>query len=267
MKIRLVLWFLMLIVPGGLRADPISVAILGSPFSAVWNDDVQAKLLSTGFFSAVDIYNISSVTPSLAQLMAYDSALVYSDILGYADSAALGDNLADYVDAGGGVVLGVFANASIAFGGRFASDGYWGIIPTGQSAGPQLTLGTILEPGSPLVEGVLAFDGGTSSYRSNGPLDPGAVVVAEWSNGDPLIVRRTIGGVPRVDLNFFPPSSDERSNFWNSSTDGARLMANALVYTAAGKVEVVPEPGTFVLVLGGLAGLAGLARRGRSGSG
>src|SRR5690606_24692229 len=38
----------------------------------------------------------------------------------------------------------------------------------------------------------------------------------------------------RVDLGFFPPSSDRGPANWDASTDGARLMANALLYTLAG---------------------------------
>jgi len=41
---------------------------------------------------------------ALADIQGYDSVLVYSDT-GYADPAALGDVLADYVDAGGPAVV------------------------------------------------------------------------------------------------------------------------------------------------------------------
>jgi hypothetical protein len=227
-------------------ADPIKVAILGSPNGgAAWNADVQSKLLATGDFSAVDVYDISTTTPTLAQLESYSAVLVYSDGAGYADATTLGNNLADYVDAGGGVVTAVFADASIPFGGRFATDDYWAIEPAGQSSGTDLQLGTIHQPGSPLLAGVTSFDGGSSSYYGTGALQASATDVADWSNGAPLIAERTIGGTARVDLNFFPPSSDVRSDFWTSSTDGALLMANALDYTAG--VTAVPEPSAIAL--------------------
>ncbi|NIW98397.1 MAG: hypothetical protein GWN13_09185, partial [Phycisphaerae bacterium] len=95
------------------------VVILGSPFDANWNTDVQDKLLSTGLFSSVSVVNIATVTPTLAELQAFDAALVYSDGPGYNDPVLFGDNLADYVDGGGGVVCAVFSTASIPFAGRF----------------------------------------------------------------------------------------------------------------------------------------------------
>jgi hypothetical protein len=49
---------------------------------------------------------------------------------------------------------------------------------------------------------------------------------------------------------MYPPSNAVSSGFWNQQTDGAILMANALVYT-------IPEPGALALL--GLGVL--LARR------
>jgi hypothetical protein len=233
---------------GQARAGSIPVAILGSPNGgAAWNADVQSKLLATGDFSTVDVYNISQTTPTLAQLESYKSVLVYSDGAGYQNSAALGNNLADYVDAGGGVVVMTFANASIPFGGRFNSQDYWGIEPASQSVFPDLTLGAIHNPSSPILAGVSSFDGGSSSYYGTGTIHPGATDVADWSNGAPLVVTRTINGSNRVDLNFFPPSSDAASVFWRSNTDGALLMANALEYAGA-PAPAVPEPASLTLL-------------------
>jgi hypothetical protein len=197
--------------------------------TASWVTEVQSKLVATGRFSQVDIIDASSTTPTLAQLLGYKSVLVWND-LGFSDSTTLGNNLADYVDAGGGVVIAVFTDASEPLFGRFASDDYYALEPLSQTDGPVLTLGTVYEPGSPLMSGVNSFDGGSSSFRGTGSLNANAVRVADWSNGDPLIVRRTINGNRRVDLNFFPPSTDSRNDFWVASTDGTTIMANALEF-------------------------------------
>lgn len=223
----------------------INVAVLGSPNTAAWNTEVQNKLIGTGQFSTVDAFLINIVTPTLAQLNTYDAVLVYSNGLGYADSNTLGNNLADYVDGGGGVVAAVFANASIPFGGRWASDNYWALQPASQIQGIQLTLGTINDPSHPAMAGVNSFDGGTSSYRSTGSVHASATVIAEWSNSAPLVIERTISGTPRIDLNFFPPSTDSRSDFWVASTDGEILLANSLSYV--GGATVIPEPATIVI--------------------
>ncbi len=124
--------------------------------------DVQAKLQGTGRFSQVDIIDARSTTPTLAQLQAYDSVLVWSDS-NFNDPTAIGNNLANYIDGGGGVVVAVFADASIPMLGRFSSDDYYGIEPGGQTEGTELTLGTVYNPSSPLMAGVSSFDGGTNS--------------------------------------------------------------------------------------------------------
>jgi hypothetical protein len=240
-----------------LSARQISVAVLGSPFGGdPWNTDVQAKLQSTGLFSTVDVFNISNVTPTLAQLSSYQSVLVYTDAGGFADRTAFGNVLADYIDTGRGAVLATFTNASnsndLLIGGRFNSDNYWALLPAPQSGGSNLTLGTVYEPGSPLLTNVNSFNGGGSSFHVPGVLHPSSVRVADWSNGVPLVVRRQIGAARTVALNFFPPSDTVRSDFWLAGTDGEWLMANALVHAA------IPEPGVLSTVL--VAGFAVLRR-------
>src|SRR5205807_9091045 len=113
--------------------------------------------------------------------------------------------------------------------------------PASQTSGTELTLGTVYEPTSPLLNGVTTFDGGTSSYHINtGTLNTHGVRVADWSNGQPLIARRTINKVQRADLNFFPPSSDVSPDFWRSSTDGVKIMANALEYVGLATCDSAP---------------------------
>ncbi len=221
-------------------AQPIPVAIMASPPDPSWMADVHNKLVSTNQFSTVDTYNIKAVTPTLAQMMNYKAILVFSDSPGYADSTTFGNNLAAYVDAGGGVVVAVFADASIPFSGAFATEDYWAIEPLAQGDVKSLTLGTIHQAGSPLLGGVLSFRGGTSSFYGTGALNAAAVDVADWSNGRPLIATRVINGTKRVDLNFYPPSNVARSDFWLRETDGGKLMANALNYVA--NVPAPPQP-------------------------
>lgn len=206
------------------------VAIMASPATSAWNSEVQAKLVATGMFSAVDVYDLAAVTPTLAQMQGYCALLVYTDD-DPVDPVAFGDALADYVDGGGGVVASVFATASIPIEGRFNTANYGAIQPTGQQQGTVQTLGTIFVPGHPILAGVVSFDGGASSYRpSADSLHPQATRIANWTGTDniALIATREINGVRRVDLGFYPPSTDSRDDFWVASTDGARIMANSL---------------------------------------
>ena len=191
-------------------------------------NDVREKLIDTGYFAQVDVFNVANETPTLAELQAYAAVLVYSGT-GFSNAATLGDNLADYVDSGGGVVTAVFANASIPIGGRFDTDNYWAIAPSGQQSGTPTYLGAIWAPGHPILAGVSTFSGGSNSWRpTTTSIQSGATRVADWTDGTPLVATKKYGTARRVDLGFYPPSSDARSDFWDSGTDGALLMANAL---------------------------------------
>jgi hypothetical protein len=196
-------------------------------------NEVAGKLQALGAFATVDLHDATSAPPSLALLQSYDAVLVWSDN-GFASPATIGDNLADYVDGGGGVVMAVFSTASVPVAGRFASTDYYCIRPSGQQQGTTEMLGQVFVPGHPILSGVVSFSGGSSSYRpQQDNLHPQATRIANWTSGTiPLVATRTINGVRRADLGFFPPSSDSRGDFWDRTTDGDLLMGNALLWVA-----------------------------------
>lgn len=239
-----------------------SVLIAGSAPPGYLND-VQAKIAGTGLISgSVDVLNVGSSTPTLAQLQAYDAVLFFSDNV-FANPTTFGNVLADYVDAGGGVVQATFSFASMNIGGRWRAQNYDVWQPGGQSAPGNLTLGTIYDPSNPILAGVTSFNGGSSSYYNTvGSLNPGAVAVADWSNGTPLIAVNTSTFAGKIaGLNFYPPSSDAASDFWLSSTDGARLMANSLNFVT--KQVSVPEPNSLLglFAIGTLGAASTLKRK------
>ena len=89
-------------------------------------------------------------------------------------------------------------------------------------------------PSHSTVVGVSNFNGGSNAPREQiSSLTSGSYTVANWSDGLPLIgVKDNVGpsNAKRVDLNFFPPSSDAYSSGWSSYTQGTLLMSNALLY-------------------------------------
>lgn len=205
------------------------VLIAGSPATDAWNDDVRAKVRGTGLIGITDIFSITTGTPTLPQLLGYDAVLVYTDFAPF-NAVALGNVLADYVDFGGGVVSCVFAQQP-----NFRPTGRWSstyeLIAATNSTSGAATLGAVTYTSHPAMAGVASFNGGTSSFRTSGSaLNAGAFNIAQWSDGRPLAVASTKYH-NRLDLNFFPPSSSVRADFWSAATDGAKLMANALVYT------------------------------------
>ena len=82
------------------------------------------------------------------------------------------------------------------------------------------------------MAGFGSFHGGSSSARADTSAVVLGTVILEWADGTPLVVTGDIGGVRRVDLNFYPPSSDTDSRYWDATTDGDKLMANSLTWVA-----------------------------------
>lgn len=196
--------------------------------------DVRAKLLATGQFGVVDILHAGTSTPTLQQLQSYAAVLVWSNTA-FLDSTLLGDTLADYVDGGGAVVVAVFAvnwtTTTLSLQGRWQS-GYEVIADQSGSTTGSASLGTVLLPAHPIMAGVASFAGGASSFRPTATvLASGALEIARWSDGRTLVAQGV--NPKRVDLGFYPPSSDCSSGFWTAATDGARLLANALSVAAA----------------------------------
>lgn len=212
------------------------VALIAAASNAGLSDprftDPRDKLLATGRFNSVTIIDATQVTPTPAHLHPFDAVLVWSNAQ-FADAALLGDYLADYCEAGGGVVTSMFTMSHLPgqqLGGRFMEDEHYGITPGPYQTGPQ-SLGFIHIDKHALLRGVGSFHGGNLSFRPSGAVVRGERI-ADWADGEPLLVVEELPRHRRVDLGFYPPSSDVDSRFWDSRTDGAALMANALEYVA-----------------------------------
>jgi hypothetical protein len=200
--------------------------------SASASDPVRNSILATGLLTSVDIYPFGAnlPTPTLAELLQYHAVVTWTN-LSYADGAAMGSVLADYVDAGGGVVCAVYTvstttvNRSLT--GRWETGGY-DIIPQRSSNLTSITsLGAVHQPSHPLWSGMTGFSGATNYARATTTaVTAHGLRVADWASGQVLAATSTM--YPnRVDLGFYPPA-------WHSTTDGARLLANALVVASTG---------------------------------
>lgn len=208
---------------------------------------VSDKLLATKRFSGVAAYTVG-VNGDASQLKQHSSLLFWSTTLSNQSvDDGLGNLLADYVDAGGGVVQGVLGlgtDGSTQYThpkGRWTAQGY-DIIPQG-SFGPLMTgqsnLGSILEPANSIATFVRKFDGGPISARqSTIPLLRGRTVL-NWADGKMLASVHNFRKC--VDLGFEPPANSAVGGNWADRTDGAWLMANALEYAARSR----PCPGDF----------------------
>jgi hypothetical protein len=218
--------------------NPPRVAVFAATSGAT---DLATKLTATGAFNSVGSNTLTS-TPTVAQLQAYDAVVVYTYLT---VTAAFGDNLATYLESGGGVVLMDYESqetGTYALLGRYEAQ-YTMSTPISSASWltTVVTLGTLLEPASPLLSGVATYGlkGSTpyhlpaSAFNRNSP-----IVVAQYSDGAPAVVRGIIGGHPVVEINSSGSSSTYSSSYgWDATSDGAKLIRNALLY-------VIP-PATF----------------------
>lgn len=229
------------------------VAVFGAA-QLSYNTDVQSKILGVGTIAQVDAFLVSggNPVPTLAALRKYKSVLVYSDA-SFNNSTNLGNVLADYVDQGGGVVIATFSfysSGGLGIQGRLATGGYLPFTSAGQSSASGLTMVKDL-PTHPILDGVASFNGGNSSYHNSSITTAnGAALVAHWSNGQPLVGAREAGPGRVVGLNFYPPSNAALGGGWLASSDGGRLMANALLWAGKEPPTIVAAPGDQLAYVG-----------------
>lgn len=240
---------------GELKNDGLpKVAIVATTTETSLTNNVKGKLGALDQFSAVDVISASTTTPSLESLQAYD-VVAFFTLNALPDAALMGDTLADYLESGGGVVLFSYgtwelwkdgSNVGNTLLGRYASQ--YALMPKqGPVPTSMASLGTVLEPASPLMAGVNSFQcrSSTTCHRFTGSPLNDAVVVAKWSDGNPLVLRRDFDGHKVVELNFSPHFSFDG---WSETTDGATLVKNSLVYvvpkamTGAARVDLGSVP-------------------------
>jgi|GEM_PF-786209 len=227
---------------------PFLVMLLHSETNESAPEDVVDKLKTFGVIDQIDKFNGNLGTPTLAQLNLYDAVFVWTSAT-WQNRVTLGNNLSTYLETGGNVVKGIYATAGTGTsnpGGTFLN---YDLIPFGTAITTSSSgLGNIFIPNHPIIQGVNAFQGGTQSIRPNTlNVSAGADRIANWLDNRPLIVARqgfpTNTNTRKVDLGFYPPSSKLSGNNWNETTDGARIMLNALLW--AGRrdslIYLIPE--------------------------
>ena len=151
----------------------------------------------------------------------------------YSDPAGLGDALAKYFDAGGRVVIALFADAGYPIGGAFVMENLLLLnpiyVPQGADTFSASDPTQDLAPASPILDGVMSIAG--NGWHGAQMLQNGGVAVARWASGETLAVVGTVvdaRGQQRniVDLNILP--TDIATGAWTG--DGIALLRNALLY-------------------------------------
>jgi hypothetical protein len=218
------------------NSSDLYVCVMGSDQGTDDLKFIAQNISKTGLFKNVTYMNVSTFTPKLSELQIFDALLIFSNKK-YRDPYTLGNNVADYVEGGGGVVLMMFEierQGNFGLQGRFEEQKYLTIpraVPCSRS--PRLSMGKIYDPTHPIMNNVKSFDGGIASIRpGTNKVYSDARRIADWEDGKPLVTAKILDCARRADLAFFPKSSEIYSDGWHPQTDGYLLMANALYWAS-----------------------------------
>jgi hypothetical protein len=209
----------------------------------------------------IDVTYLNNPTGlTLAQLSSFDAVLI-SPNAGFTEASHIGDVVADYADAGGGVVLTAFD--LFAFGGRIMTADYspLNLISTANYVNTA-TLGTIYDAASPILDGVNPLLT-TTQYDVQSGLNPNGVLVADWGATNlggprPAVAYTPLANSSVVFVNLFPRGD-------TISSDAGHMVANALKFSAGpatpGDPNAVPEPASLLLAASGAVLFLGRFRR------
>lgn len=190
-------------------------------------DAVATMLLGAPDMTVSTFFHVNAL-PTAEYLRDFDVVLLFMNGL-FDESAALGTRLADYVAAGGNVVVASFywqgrsdsGLGSAGWGGLEALD------PFRSTGGARYQVGSLgsVTP-HPLTAGVSLLV--ANSYWGGAATRAGTVLVASWSDGTPLVGYRVLAGGQRlVGVTLFPAIGT------GATGNVATLFENAVTWAGA----------------------------------
>lgn len=200
---------------------------------AIYSDPSQqsppavTQLLATGLFSKVDTFHSYSATPTLAKLQEYDVVLSNNNNTP-SNPTALGNVLADYVDAGGALCLSAYSFSSPwGVTGKITQTGYTPLRNVGVNGNVSGNIVPTIANHPIFEENVLT---GITFFRNSNfarpALDTGATLLATDGGGINMIAVNARNNI--IALNVFTGLE---------GTNNAKvhlLTANALFWIATG---------------------------------
>ncbi|MFC2170456.1 carboxypeptidase regulatory-like domain-containing protein, partial [Calditrichota bacterium] len=166
-------------------------------------------------------------TPTLETLQEYDVVITFSNFV-YQNTVTLGNNIADYVDEGGALIVTVFAlyPPNTGLGGRFNTDDYCPIVQSTGAFG-LMVIGDNDE-GHPIMTDVGDVSG---YYKVNGDLSEDAEEVAAYvNNWGTCVATKEIEGNIIVAIN-----DCVKLEMYTGDMD--LILANSIIYAAGGGGE------------------------------
>jgi len=212
--------------------QPIKVMFMGAEGSVLAIQQVVVQVVSAGDypmgteFAAVE--NTDSI-PSLNELRQFDAVLAWTDVPPI-DADSLGNRLADYVDAGGKVVLCTYALSTTGnwgIAGRIMDAAYSPLTPSGNLTGANglMDASSVVFPPHPIFSGV---DINNTTYwqnanYSNLPLAANATLLATDTNGNNLIAINQANSVIAIEMWPYLQHT-------NGHTSAMQLIANSVLW-------------------------------------
>ena len=188
----------------GSRAD-LDIAIVTSALPAS-NDftELSNALLALGI-NSITVIALQPLTTTADDLLVFDGVLFGLNTFFTVPTEPVGDMLADYIDAGGKLILTSPINATgytnLPIAGRMLDDGY-DPCTTGGLNGSTVGTGTF-DDTHPIMEGVTAYGGGLT-ITCNASTD--AELVASFNTNTAFVATKTITN-PVVHVNSFVAAS------------------------------------------------------------
>ena len=184
-----------------------------------------ADLNGFGDIGEVDYFDARTGTPSLSMLQEYDCAVVWSNSQ-FNDPAALGNVLADYLDAGGAVVMSQFCFGSgWELQGRIMTE--YAPFTVGNLSFNNRDLGEN-DAGHPIMRGV----GSIMEYFSVGvELQNSPILVASFDDGLPFVAYNPVNNL--VAINGYVGDNRQFTG------DMIELCHNAITFAVDGPAEIL----------------------------
>ncbi|MGE0434312.1 MAG: putative Ig domain-containing protein [Planctomycetota bacterium] len=203
---------------------------------------IQTFLVNTGKFSAVDIVKTNTSTPTLATLQGYDCVVVTSNNVPQ-DAVTLGNNMADYVDGGGGVVEVMFTMTNgWSLKGRWVNystmnqdDNSW-LNTSDQNAG------TVHDANHPIIAGITNLTNGGRFRRNLNVLANGASKVLDWTDGTVCVAANDTFAGAVACVNMYMPANDAGGSWNPANCQIDELLAQALEWVATGGLPTIADP-------------------------
>ncbi|TVQ33536.1 MAG: choice-of-anchor D domain-containing protein [Wenzhouxiangella sp.] len=225
----------LIVSPDGELGDPIPPLNLESDLNAF--PGINAQIFS-GPLAGISVADFEGIDVAVLTNNNRWSAAGGADVI-------VGNVLADFVDAGGAVILHNFAYDFFGFqlAGRFITENYGPITPAADEVVAPATM-VVLQPDSPLFENVNSIAYGSNFRLTGSTLTPGASLMAEWSDGVPMVAMNDHS----VSINAMY-SSDGEQGAWTGDLNvlvfnAIRMLAGPQEGDPVDWLSITPTSGT-----------------------